>query len=396
MLYATLLIMETVAVIFGGRSAEHDVSVVTALASIIKPLELTKKYRVEAIYIANDGAWYWDEKLKDIKLFTSGDIQDYMHRTQPASVQLDGGMTLVKASGIAGRKQTRKIDLVFPAMHGTYGEDGALMGLLDMAGIPYVGCGVSAAAIAMNKILAKQLAVANNIPVSKFLSFSKAELERGSGSAIKSITESLHYPLFVKPTHLGSSIGITRVTTDTELRNGLELATHYDDAVIVEEAVANLIEVTLPIMGNERPQPALLEQPMTHAEDFFDFETKYLQGGKKGKGKGGAKGAQGYSQIPADLPQDLYNKAEAIGLAVYQALGCSGIARVDLLIDSKTTQVYFNEANPLPGGLYAHNWNKAGISNVELVQKLIGYAKERHSQRQALNTTFGTNYLQQF
>jgi D-alanine-D-alanine ligase len=148
MLYATLLIMETVAVIFGGRSAEHDVSVVTALASIIKPLELTKKYRVEAIYIAKDGAWYWDEKLKDIKLFTSGDIQDYMHRTQPASVQLDGGMTLVKASGIAGRKQTRKIDLVFPAMHGTYGEDGALMGLLDMAGIPYVGCGVSAAAIA--------------------------------------------------------------------------------------------------------------------------------------------------------------------------------------------------------------------------------------------------------
>jgi D-alanine-D-alanine ligase len=388
--------METIAVIFGGRSAEHDVSIVTALAAIIKPLELSKKYRVEAIYIAKDGAWYWDEKLKDIKLFTSGGIQDYLHRNQPASVQFDGGLTLVKASGIAGRKQTRKIDLVFPAMHGTYGEDGALMGLLDMAGIPYVGCGVSAAAVAMDKILAKQLAVANDIPVSKFLNFTKADLERNPGTAVKAVEVALKYPLFVKPAHLGSSIGISRATNETELRNALEVAAHYDDKVIVEEAVQHLIEVTLPIIGNDRPQPALLEQPLTHAEDFFDFDTKYLQGGKKGKGKGGAKGAQGYSQIPADLPKALYDKAEAVGLNVYRALGCSGIARVDMLIDSQAGNVYFNEVNPLPGGLYAHNWNRAGVSNVELVQRLVAFAKELHQQRQSLTTTFSTNYLQQF
>jgi len=386
--------METIAVIFGGRSAEHDVSIVTALASIIKPLELTKKYRVEAIYIAKDGAWYWDDKLKDIQLFTSGGIQDYLHRTQPASVQFDGGLTMVKASGIAGRKQQRKIDLVFPAMHGTYGEDGALMGLLDMAGVPYVGCGVSAAAIAMDKVLAKQLAVANGIPVSKFLAFTKADLEREPGKAVQAVTKILAYPLFVKPAHLGSSIGISKVGTDTELRNALEVAAHYDDKVIVEEAVPNLIEVTLPIMGNDRPQPALLERPMTKPEDFFDFDTKYLQGGKKGKG--GTKGAQGYSQLPADLPKGLYDKAKAVGLDVYKALGCSGISRVDMLIDQKTEEVYFNEANPLPGDLYAHNWNRAGISNVELVQKLVGFAKERHTQRQALTTSFSTNYLQQF
>lgn len=387
--------METIAVIFGGRSAEHDVSIVTALASIIKPLELTKKYRVEAIYIAKDGAWYWDEKLKDIKLFTSGDIQDYLHRAQPTSVQFDGGMTLVKASGIAGRKTSRTIDMVFPAMHGTYGEDGALMGLLDMAGIPYVGCGLSAAAVAMDKVLAKQVASANNIPVSKFLTYTKADLEREPGEAVKAIVKNLAYPLFVKPAHLGSSIGISRVGNETELRNALEVAAHYDDRVIVEEAVQNLIEVTLPIIGNNRPQPALLEQPMTKPEDFFDFETKYMQGGKKGK-SGGTKGAQGYSQVPADLPKDLYTKAENLGLAVYKAFGCSGITRVDMLIDSKTNEVYFNEANPLPGDLYAHNWNKAGISNVDLVQKLVGFARERHTQRQALTTTFSTNYLQQF
>jgi D-alanine-D-alanine ligase len=391
-----MVLMETIAVIFGGRSAEHDVSIVTALASIIKPLELTKKYRVEAIYIAKDGAWYWDEKLKDIKLFTSGEIQNYLHRTQPASVQFDGGMTLIKASGIAGRKQQRKIDIVFPATHGTYGEDGALMGLLDMAGIPYVGCGVSASAVAMDKVLAKQVALANGVPISNFLAFTKADLEAKPADAMKSITKTLKYPLFVKPAHLGSSIGISRAQNETELRNALEVAAHYDDKVIVEEEVQNLIEVTLPIMGNNRPEPALLEQPMTKPEDFFDFDTKYLQGGKKGKGKGGAKGAQGYSQIPADLPQDLYKQAESTGLRVYQALGCSGIARVDMLIDTKTKQVYFNEANPLPGGLYAHNWNRAGISNVELVQRLVGFAKERHVQRQALATSFSTNYLQQF
>jgi D-alanine-D-alanine ligase len=389
--------METIAVIFGGRSAEHDVSIVTALASVIKPLELTKKYRVEAVYIAKDGAWYWDEKLKHISLFTSGDIQDYLHHTQPTSVQFDGGMTLVKASGIAGRKQSRKIDLVFPAMHGTYGEDGALMGLLDMAGVPYVGCDVSASAVAMDKVLAKQLAVANNIPVSKFLAFTKRELEHQPGLAVKSITKTLKYPLFVKPAHLGSSIGIGRATNNTELYNALEVAAHYDHKVIVEEAVNNLIEVTLPIMGNDRLRPALLEQPMTKSEDFFDFDTKYLQGGKKGgKGAGGTKGAQGYSQIPAEVPEEVYVRAEATAVAVYKALGCSGIARIDMLIDAKTKKVYFNEVNPMPGGLYAHNWNRAGISNVELVQKLIGFAKERHTRRQGLTTTFSTNYLQQF
>jgi len=391
-----MMLMETIAVIFGGRSAEHDVSIVTALASIIKPLELTKKYRVEAVYIAKNGAWYWDEKLKNIELFSSGGIQDFLHRTQPASVQFDGGMTLVKASGIAGRKQTRKIDLVFPAMHGTYGEDGALMGLLDMAGIPYVGCGVAASAVAMDKVLSKRVSLGSGIPVAKYVSFSKADVERNINSLPKFIVKELKLPVFVKPAHLGSSIGISRATTETEVRNAIEVAAHYDDTILVEEEVPNLIEVTLPIMGNDRPQPALLEQPMTKPEDFFDFETKYMQGGKKGKGKGGAKGAQGYSQIPADLPKDLAAKAQQLGLDVYQALGCSGIARVDMLIDSKSGQVYFNEVNPLPGGLYAHNWNKAGVSNVELVQKLVAFAKERHTQRQSLTTSFSTNYLQQF
>lgn len=387
--------MKTVAVIFGGRSTEHDVSVVTALASIIKPLELTKKYKVEAVYIAKSGAWYWDEKLKDINLFSSGQIQDFLHKTTPTSVQLDGGMTLVKASGIAGRKTLRKIDVVFPAMHGTYGEDGSLMGLLRMAGVPFVGCDQDASVVAMDKVLAKQIAESAEIPVAKYESVSRDIFARKSSSVLQELEKSLKYPLFVKPAHLGSSIGISRATNRQELQNAIEVACHYDEKVLVEEEIPNLIEVTLPIMGNETLKPALLERPLTKPQDFFDFETKYMQGGKKGGGKG-AKGSQGYSEVPAKLEEKLYKKAEDTGLKAYQAIGCKGIARVDMLIDSKTNTVYFNEINPLPGGLYEHNWRAAGVSSVELVQDLIRLAEERHQQLQQQNTVFNTNYLQQF
>ena len=388
--------MKTIAVIFGGRSAEHDVSIVTALANIIKPLELSRKYRVEAVYIAKNGAWFWDDRLKDIKLFTSGEIERLVSRTSPTSVQFDGGMTLMKASGLAGRKQLRKVDVVFPSMHGTYGEDGALMGLLDMAGVAYVGCGQAASVLAMDKLLAKHLAMEAGVSSNKFLGLFSAELEQDPAAVIKRLTQALKYPLYVKPAHLGSSIAITRATTTTELRNALEVAVRYDDKIIVEEAVPNLIELTLPIIGNHELTPAYLEQPLVSAEQFFDFDTKYMQQGGAKKMGGAKQGAQGYSTIPADIPAALYKKAEAVGLEVYRALGCSGIARVDLLVDGKTNQVYFNEINPLPGSLYAHNWRAKGISNVELVTRLVELAEERHQERQNLSTVFATNFLKQF
>lgn len=391
--------MKTIAVIFGGRSTEHDVSIVTALASVIKPLELTGQFRVEAVYIAKDGSWFWDDKLKDIQLYQSGDIQQFMQKAPKVLLQFDRGLTLVKSSPFAGRKTYRKIDVVFPAMHGTYGEDGALMGLLDMAGVPYVGCGVAASAVAMDKAFAKEVAASQGVPTNKWVQFTAKELAERPEEVLARI-KPLTYPLFVKPVHAGSSIGITRVTDPQQLMNALEVAVHYDDKAVVEEAVPNLIEVTLPVIGNETPEAAYLEQPLVHSEDFFDFETKYMQGG--GKGNGGAKGgkgqagAQGYSKIPADLAKDLYQKAEQVGLGVYKALGCSGIARVDMLINGKTGDVYFNEINPLPGSLYAHNWRQKGVSNAELVTRLVQYAEERFAAREKLQTSFSTSYLKQF
>jgi D-alanine-D-alanine ligase len=272
-----------------------------------------------------------------------------------------------------------------------------LMGLLELAGVPYVGCDLSASVLAMDKVLAKQAVAQQGGAVAPYISFAKSSYLGDVQGTHKAITKKLKYPLFVKPAHLGSSIGISRVSNDQELANGLELAFHYDDKVVVEEEIKNLIEVTLPIMGNSDLTPALLERPLTNSDEFFDFETKYIGGGKKGGAKKGAsKGAQGYSELPAQLPKALYESAVKAGLDAYRALGCSGIARIDMLIDSKTKTIYFNEANPLPGSLYAHNWRASGLAPVELVKKLIVLAEERFEQKQQQATAFGTNFLKQF
>ncbi len=318
-----------------------------------------------------------------------------MRKAPKTHLLFEHGLTLVKSSQFAGRKQYKKIDIVFPAMHGTHGEDGELMGILEMANVAYVGCGVAASAIAMDKVLAKQVTQSVGLPSTPWVWLRAQELVNPAAALKK--CEALAYPLFVKPARLGSSIGITRVTEKSQLMNALEVAAHYDDKIIVEQGVPNLVEVTLPVMGNEDPRPALLEQPLLKSEDFFDFETKYMQGGKKGGKKGGGKlGAQGYSKLPADLPKDLYQQAQQLGLDVYKAVGCEGIARIDMLINSKTKEVFFNEINPLPGGLYEHNWRAAGVSSVELVKQLIHYGEQRFKAKQQRTTSFSTNYLKQF
>lgn len=388
--------MKTVAVIFGGRSAEHDVSIMTAIASVIKPLELTKQFHVEPVYIAKDGTWHWDQRLKDIGLYQSGDIDEFLRKSPKVHLSFDHGLTLVKSSQFAGRKQYKKIDIVFPAMHGTHGEDGELMGILEMANVAYVGCGMPASAISMDKVLSKQITSSAGLATTPWTWFYSRDLGHDYQSIIDTINK-LEYPLFVKPAHLGSSIGITRVDSKDKLMNALEVAVHYDDKVIVEQAVKNLVEVTLPIMGNQDPIPALLEQPMLKSEDFFDFETKYMQGGKKGGKKGGGKhSAQGYSKIPADIPKNIYDKAVKLGVDVYKTIGCEGIARIDMLIDTKSSQVYFNEVNPLPGDLYRHNWRLAGVPTTELVLRLIHYGEQRWDAKQKVATAFSTNYLKQF
>lgn len=381
---------KTIAVFFGGKSAEHDISIITAIANIIKPLEILG-HKIVPVYITKSGQWISSNRLKNIATFQKGEIDKIIKKHKLVQVFFDGKLLI---NGF-------KIDLVFPAMHGTFGEDGSLAGMLRLANVPFVGCDMEASVVAMNKILSKIVAVQNNIATPKFLYFSREGFNNDPDSAVKKIEENLKYPLFVKPPHLGSSIGITKVDKKSDLRNALEVAAYYDTQILVEEGVNNLIEVTLPIIGNDKLTPALLERPLNRGE-FFDFDTKYMNGGKKGKyGKvGGAKtgklGAQGYSEIPAKIPEKLAKSAEELALTMYHSCGLTGIARIDMLIDEKTGVVYFNEINPLPGSLYAHNFARAGISNVELVKKLIELAEEKFAMDQKAKTTFDTSFLKQF
>ena len=383
---------KTIAVFFGGKSTEHDISIITALSSVIKPLELTKKFDVVPIYIAKDGRWFSDPKLKDISIFRDKSIDEFCAKSKPISIVFGGGM-IIRKSGF--KNIDIKIDIAFPAMHGAYGEDGSLMGLLRMAGIPFVGSDMSASVVSMDKVLSKQLAEASNIPTPKFVFFSKSEFESTHDLIIEKVTNNLKYPMFVKPPHLGSSIGIAKVHNDDELSNAIEVAAYYDDKILVEEAVDNLIEVTVPIIGNDILQPGMVERPLLLDDKFFDFNSKYINsGGKKGGGK--KMGSQGYSELPANINQDLYMAALETAQKVYRTIGCEGISRIDLLIDSKTQIIYFNEVNPMPGDLYIHNWRASGLSSVDLVERLVELAEERFEKNTKIETTFSSSFLKQF
>lgn len=381
---------KTIAVFFGGVSPEHDISIITALTAVIKPLELIGSYTIVPIYISKAGSWYSDKKLKEVSVFKSGKVEELCKRLKPVSITFDRGL-VIKKPGL--RREKLRIDIAFPSMHGGNGEDGSLMGLLRLANIPFVGCDMPASVIAMDKVLAKQVAEANGIPVAKYHFFSGMALEKADETLSK-IEKDLKYPLFVKPAHLGSSIGISRVTNRSELYNAIEVAAYYDDKILVEEAVRNLIEVTVPIMGNDILQTGLAERPLTNEGKLFDFDTKYMNGQKKNSSA--KQGAQGYSEIPAKLPKKLYDESINTAKLIYHAAECEGIARIDLLIDKQTNTVYFNEINPLPGSLYSHNWRAVGIPNVELVTKLVVLAEQRFAKQKQLERTFSTNFLKQF
>ena len=381
--------MKTVAVIFGGRSAEHDVSIITAHIPIIESLKATGHFDVWPVYITKEGNWYADKAMNDLAFFKQLDYEAVLKKQKRVHLSFDNGLELVWP-GLRDKKV--KIDVVFPSMHGTYGEDGSLMGLLRMAKVPFVGCGMASSVVAMDKAFTKQVLFAEGVPVVPFVWFTKADWSPASPKAthgrqaIEEKIAKLKYPLFVKPVHLGSSIGISKVKQPSELLNAIEVALHYDDKVLVEEGVENLIEVTLPIIGNDVLQLASVERPLNKTE-FFDFKDKYLSGGK-GRGVNSE-----YSEIPARISDELTKQVQELGKKTYQTLGCSGIARVDFLIDSATNKVFVNEVNTLPGSLYVHNWKKSGVSGVELITKLVAFAEERFVAEQKLTHTFSSSIL---
>jgi D-alanine-D-alanine ligase len=379
--------MQSIAVIFGGKSAEHDVSIITGHMPIIDTLLASGKYDVWPVYISKDGRWYCDKRMNDLKFFKNIGYEQEIKGWKTIDLSVGDGLT-IKWPGFFGKSQ--KIDVVFPAMHGTYGEDGALMGLLNMAGVPYVGCDVAASAVAMDKVLTKQVLAAEGVTIVPYVWFTKDAWQEDSHD-IRNQIMMLKWPLFVKPVHLGSSIGIAKAKNNPEIEQAIEVALHYDDKVLIEESIEPLIEVTLPIMGNDKITFANVERPLNKTE-LFDFSDKYLQGGKKGGGKGGVNSQ--YSEIPAQIGDEMTARVKKMGEKVYRTLGCSGIARVDFLIRGETSEIFVNEVNTLPGSLYHHNWKKAGVSNMDLVLGLVDLAFDRFAKQKATTYTFGSDILQ--
>lgn len=376
-------VKQKIAVIFGGQSAEHDVSIITAHIPIMQALQASNQFEIYPIYIAKDGSWYSTKEMIDLNYFKQKNLAEVISKEKKLQLKFDNGLHIIWP-GL--RLKSIKIDLVFPALHGTNGEDGSLMGLLRMANVPFVGCDLFASALAMDKVLTKQVISTQNIPVVPYTWFTNADWFENKSAVLKEI-EDLSWPVFVKPVHLGSSIAISKVTRIEDLENAIEVALHYDDKVLVEESVENLIEVTLPIMGNDHLQTALVEKALNKNE-FFDFGEKYLSGGKK---TGGVNSQ--YSELPAKIDELLLEKVIDYGKRSYKVLGCTGIARIDFLINEKDKMVFVNEVNTMPGSLYHHNWKQAGISGVELVTKLITLAQERHALRNKITYTFNSDIL---
>jgi len=380
---------KNIGVFFGSGSTEHDISIITAQLIIAGLKGLN--YQVTPVYITKAGKWMLGEELGNLKLFTDPSfaeategkpkyVQYYLDLEAPA------GKMVFKKKGFA--RKSVVIDIAFPAFHGAYGEDGTIQGMFEMLGVPYVGCGVPASAIAMDKALTKILMKDAGVPTTKFIYFYKQDWEAGKSAVIQSINQ-LKFPVFVKPVHLGSSIGIGKVKAGDvkDLEQKIEVALHYDDKVLVEEGVENLMDVTCCVIGNNKLRASLLQES-TFNSDLFNFEDKYISDGGSQTGK-----AVNNLIIPARLDESATSAIQNCAKKVYKALGCSGIARVDFLYNKQTKEFFANEVNPLPGTLYHHLWKASGLELDQLLEQLIKFAEEKSEQKSQFTFTFESSVL---
>lgn len=363
----------TVGVIFGGRSVEHDVSIVTG-HQVMRAMDYNK-YDVVPIYIDRKGRWFTGAPLMDLKNYQNN-ITDLMGVQEVAlspSTQ-HHGIIVNPGSGFLRKSRIIPLDVIFPTIHGSHGEDGTLQGLFELADIPYVGCGTMASAIANDKIMTKIVLKQFQIPVIDAVSFSREEWLADSEKVINQATLHLTFPLFVKPATLGSSIGISKAKDAESLRRAIELALNMDSRVLIEKAAENAIEINCAVMGHGyKLRASVLEKPVSY-DEFLTYEEKYLQG------SGGMKGAD--RQIPAPISAELTEQIRATALNAFQAIEGSGTARMDFLVRPETNEFYLNEINTLPGSLAFYLWQAEGLSARQVVEELIAHGIERQREKQ--------------
>jgi D-alanine-D-alanine ligase len=361
-----------VGVIFGGRSGEHEVSLVSA-TSVIQALD-KDKYEIVPIGITKEGKWL--SSSETLGLLKSGQGLNQLPEkllvpdpTQKGLVQLDSRGLITSAE---------HIDVVFPLLHGPYGEDGTVQGLLELANIPYVGAGVLGSAVGMDKVVQKALFRQEGIPVTDSVSFLWKKYRVSPEKYIQEIENKLGYPCFIKPANLGSSLGITKAHTRGELEQGIEEAAEYDRKVLVEWCVPNSREIECSVLGNDDPIASVPGEIMP-SNEFYDYDAKYVDGKSE-------------AIIPADLPANVAKKVQEISIKAFRVADCAGMARADFLVTREKHEIFLNEINTIPGfttiSMYPKLWIASGISYPELLDKLIELALERYREKSQLRTSY--------
>lgn len=377
-----------VGVFFGSRSVEHDVSIITArqtLAALDR-----SKYEVIPVYIDELGGWWTGSALADAALPDfKGKVASLpgISRVTLGGDSANGELISREKLGLFGRsKALPSLDVAFPCIHGTYGEDGTIQGLFELANLPYVGAGVVGSAVGMDKILMKAVFQTAGIPVCRYLWFTKSRWLEDPERVLDKIEHGLGYPAFVKPANLGSSIGINRANDRNELEYALEVASKYDRRLVVEEALEDIVEVNCSVLGNDQPAPSVCEQP-SRWQDFLTFEDKYIAGGKS-KGMGSQQ-----RLIPAPIGDELTREVQRLAVESFKAIDCAGIARVDTMVRQSDGKVWLNEINTLPGSLSFYLWEASGLPFSALCDRLIELAFERHAEKKERVTSYDNALL---
>jgi D-alanine-D-alanine ligase len=387
---------ETIAVLFGGRSAEHEVSVITG-HQVLDALEAAG-YTVLPIYITKRGAWYAGRPLYNIDLYANPALNlDKLQDVYRVSLSPDRTVRQLLPHADSGRRLFQRLprlwaDVFFPTLHGNFGEDGALQGLFEMADVAYVGSGIFASAIGMDKVRMKSLCRDMDIPVLDCVSMRRDEWQDDRLAWVEKVEAFSAYPVLVKPVCLGSSIGVRRCDDREVLEQAIDVAMMLDDRVLVEPALTDFFEINCAVMGPPT-QVSVCEQPHT-VEALLSFDAKYKQGGKGAKG-GGAKGGMASlgRTVPADIPDVLASQIKAFAGHAFHAIGATGVARIDFLIESARERVYFNEINTLPGSLAFYLWEADGVPFDELVTRAVDIALDQHRIRRATQFVFDANLL---
>ncbi len=377
---------KTVGVIFGSRSVEHDVSIVTAhqVMQAMSP----DKYDIIPIYITRDGHWVTGQSLRDLQTFKTGSVSELMG-VKPTILSPDPqhhGLITPPTSGFFGRSRVQRLDVVFPALHGSHGEDGTMQGLFELANIPYVGAGVLASAVVRDKIMLKRVMATLGIPTVEYVPFTRHEWVASPDAVLERIASSLGYPVFVKPASLGSSIGVARANDATEACNYINIAANFDRRLLVEAAVLGAVEINCALMGHHDIRASVLEQPVTWQE-FLTYEEKYM----RSEGAAGMKGAE--RKIPAPIAEDLTERIQQTAIKAFQGVDGRGTARVDFLVCEERDKIFLNEINTLPGSMAFYLWQEEGMSPADVIDELIQLALEAHAEKRTTVYNYETGLI---